>query len=68
MSLSWVIMAMKVGSVRSAKIRKAQDRMVKTGQTRDQNACKGDCVGSIQTHGEGHCFVHMCHLPAMMLL
>ena len=37
-------MAMKIGSVRSAKTRRAQDRMVKTGQKRDQNGCKRDRV------------------------
>ena len=53
------VMAMKIGSVRSAKTRRAQDRMVQTGQKRDQSGCKGDLVGPIQTHGEGHCFVYM---------
>ena len=55
-------MAMKIGSVRSVKTRRAQDRMVKTGQKRDQNGCKRDRVGPIQTHGEGHRFVHMLPL------
>ena len=56
------VMAMKIGSVRSAKTRRAQGRMFQTGQKRDQSGCKGDLVGPIQTHGEGHCFVYMLSL------
>ena len=55
-------MAMKIGSVRSVKTRRAQDRMVWTGQKRDQNGCKRDRSGPIQTHGEGDRFVHMLPL------
>ena len=61
--MSFVVdMAMKIGSVRPVKTRRAQDRMVRTGQKRDQNGCKRDRVGRIQTHGEGHRLVHMLPL------
>ena len=54
--------AMRIGSLFSVKTRRAQDRMVWTGQKRDQDGCKRDRVGPIQTHGEGDRFVHMLPL------
>ena len=56
--MSFVVdMAVKIGSVRPVKTRRAQDRMVRTGQERDQNGCKRDRVtmgGWSLRHLENH--------------